>query len=506
MTRRALIGLVVVLVIAASGAAVLLTRRPTSSSDAPMPTAAQSPAVPATVPPSSLPRGEVEIDPTRQQLIGIRTAPVEKRSVAASVRTTGVVRADETRQTDVNVKLDGWIRELYVDYTGQAVQRGQRLFTLYSPELFASESELLLALKNRNAAQASAVDDARRYGDQLVEAARRRLVLWDVPPDQIRAVEESGRALETMTVSAPATGVVLDKQAVAGMRVTAGQMLYRIVDLSSVWVEGDLYEQDLALVRVGQPATITLDAYPGRAFAGRAIYIVPTVNEQTRTGRVRFQLSNPGGVLKPGMFANVELRGGDRVGLTVPANAVLDSGTEQVVFVAEGQGRFTPRHVKVGRRLADGVEIVEGLKEGDQVAESATFFLDSESQLRAGLQNYEAPQGAGAAPAPAGPAPSITFRSQTEPAKTGENVFEVTVKDSAGSPIADGDVSVTLFMPAMPTMNMPAMRTETKLAPVGGGLYRGPGQVLMAGRWEVTVSVVRNGQRIGGKQLALVAK
>jgi hypothetical protein len=206
------------------------------------------------------------------------------------------------------------------------------------------------------------------------------------------------------------------------------------------------------------------------------------------------------------MYANVEIQGSDAMGVTVPANAVLDSGTDKVVFVAEGDGYFTPRPVKVGRNLGDRIEILEGVKEGEQVATGATFFLDSESQLRAGLQNYEAPKAAPGEPPAAGAALDIVFRTQPEPPKTGESVFEVAVKDAGGQPVTDAEVSVQLFMPAMPTMNMPAMRNETKLPHAGGGVYRGPGQVMMGGRWDVTVTVAKGGQQLGRKQLAVVAR
>jgi Cu(I)/Ag(I) efflux system membrane fusion protein len=285
------------------------------------------------------------------------------------------------------------------------------------------------------------------------------------------------------------------------MHVTPGQTLYKVADLSTVWVEADVYEQEVASARVGQRATVTLDAYPGETFDGRAIYIYPFVEENSRTVKVRFEFPNTRGRLKPGMFANVELQSASVEGLTVPADAVLDAGSQQVVFVAQGEGTFTPRTVKVGRRLGDRTQILQGVKEGEQVAAAATFFLDSESQLRAGLQNYES-----SPPAAAGPAPSITFRTEADSPKTGENVFEVSAKDEKGQPIADADVSVVLFMPAMPAMNMPAMRNETKLTPAGKGLYRGRGQVMMAGGWEVTVTVTRNGQRVGSRRFTLVAK
>jgi Cu(I)/Ag(I) efflux system membrane fusion protein/cobalt-zinc-cadmium efflux system membrane fusion protein len=408
---------------------------------------------------------------------------------------------------DVNVKLDGWIRDLFVDYTGQPVRRGERLFTLYSPDVLATQNELLLALESRDRMQHSQVADIHEYADRLVDAARQRLGLWDVSAAEVATLERTRQPIAAVTVTAPANGFVMEKTAVRGMHVMPGQTLYKIADLSVVWVEADLYEQEMSLVRVGAAATVTLDAYPGQAFRGRAIYVYPFVEEQSRTVKVRFEFANPERRLKPGMFANVELRGAEHTGLTVPANAVLDSGTQQLVFVAEGDGMFTPRRVKVGQRVGDQVEIADGLKEGEQVATSATFFLDSESQLRAGLQNYEpSPAAQGATTAPAGPPLAITFRAQPDPPKTGDNTFEVHVADASGMPVSDADVLVQLFMPAMPTMNMPAMRNETKLTPVGGGLYRGPGQVMMGGRWEVTVSISRAGQKAGSQQFALVAR
>ncbi|MGH9258061.1 MAG: efflux RND transporter periplasmic adaptor subunit [Vicinamibacterales bacterium] len=477
----------------------------TAMSPAPaQPAAAVTNASPSS--PGAVARGEVSLDPQRQQLIGVRLAPVTRAPIAATVRTTGVVRYDETRLADVNVKLEGWIRELHADYTGQFIQRGQPLFALYSPDLFTTQQEYLLALETRDRVKGSAIPDAREYADRIVEATRQRLRLWDLPPEEIAALEETGRALDAITFRSPVSGFVIEKQALRGMHVTSGQTLYKVADLSVVWVEADVYEQEMALARVGQRATVTLDAYPGESFNGRAIYIYPFVDENTRTVKVRFQFANTRGRLKPGMYAHVELRVGGGMALTVPSNALLDSGAQQVVFVAQGDGYFTPRSVKVGRRLADRVEILDGLEEGEQVATGATFFLDSESQLRAGLQNYESPQTVEGAPPVRGPALDIVFRSQPDPPRTGESLFEVTVKDPSGQPVTDADVAVQLFMPAMPTMNMPAMRNETKLPHVGVGLYRGAAQVMMAGRWDATITVSKGGQQIGRKQFAVVAR
>ncbi|MGE0813838.1 MAG: efflux RND transporter periplasmic adaptor subunit [Vicinamibacterales bacterium] len=455
---------------------------------------------------SSTPRGEVVIDARRQQLTGVNTALVTRGPLRHELRAVGVVRYDETRLADVNLRLEGWIRELYVDYTGQPIRRGQPLFTLYSPELLTTQQEYLLALQTRDQMQSSVIPDARQRADQLVASARQRLVLWELPDEEIRALDETRRAPDVVTFRSPVAGFVIEKVAMQGMHVAAGQTLYKVADLSTVWVEADIYEQELATIRVGQRATVTLEAYPGESFDGRATYVYPFVEENTRTVRVRFQFANPRGRLKPGMYANVDIRETSETGLTVPANAVIDSGAETLVFVAEGDGYFTPRPVAVGRRLGDRIVILGGIEEGDAVATSATFFLDSESQLRAGLDTYDATP---ATPA-GGPSPAadldITFHTTPDPPRTGDTEFEVVVKDAGGQPVAGAEVAVQMFMPAMPTMNMPAMRDETTLAPVGGGVYRGRGQVLMAGHWDVTVLVSKAGRVLGRRQLALAAR
>jgi membrane fusion protein, copper/silver efflux system len=464
--------------------------------------AGESPS--ATAAPAGTPRGPVTIDPRRQQLIGVKTVPVVRAPMQQSVRTVGVVRYDETRQADINLRVEGWIRDLYVDYTGQPIQKGQPLFTLYSPDLLATQQEYLLALKTRDQVQGSTIAEARERADQLVAAARQRLALWDLPAEEIRALEEKRQALDVVTFRSPVSGFVIEKQALKGVHVMPGQSLYRVADLSVVWVEADVYERELSAVRAGATAAITLDAYPHERFTGRVIYVYPYLDEKTRTNKVRFQLANRGGRLKPGMYANVELRAGGGTALTVPADAVLDSGQEQIVFVAQGDGLFEPRKVKTGRRAADSVEILEGLKEGEQVATGAAFFLDSESQLRASLQAYEAAPASTTATPSAGA--QIAFRTVPDPPRTGENQLEATVKDASGKPVEDAEVTVQFLMPAMPTMNMPAMRSEAKLTPASGGIYRGTGQVMMAGKWNVTISVKRNGREVGQKTIVVTAK
>jgi RND family efflux transporter MFP subunit len=477
----------------------------TSAPAAPM-TASAPRAVPADVEPP--PRVPVTLDARRQQLIGVRTAKAVRVTVTPEVRAVGTVRPDETRQAEVNVKADGWIRDLRADFTGRAVRQGETLFMLYSPDLIATQEEYLLAIRGQTQAIAGQVPELRDYSTRLVEAARERLRRWDLGEAEIQELEQRGAAFETVPVRSPASGVIVEKTAIEGMHVTPGQTLFRIADLSVVWVEADVYERDMAAVRVGQAATVTLDAYPDQRFAGRATYIYPFVEEQTRTIKVRFQFPNPRGLLKPGMYANVELATAASSALAVPADAVLDSGREQVVFVALGDGYFEPRRVRLGRRVGATVEITEGLKEGEDVATGATFFLDSESQLQAVIRGFEPPSGTPPPAAGGGSAPSLTieFRSEPDPPRAGDAVLEVSVKDAAGAPVTDADVAVAFFMAAMPAMNMPAMKNGASLQHVGAGIYRGTGQWLMAGRWDVTVTVRRAGQPLASRQMSVVAK
>jgi len=450
------------------------------------------------------PRADVSLDTRRQQLIGVRTVRVAHAVMAPEIRAAGTVTYDETRQVEVNTRIDGWIRELYADYTGRVVKRGEPLFTLYSPDLIAEQNDYLLALRGRSKLAVSDPGGLADYSDRLAAAARERLLRLEMTDAEIDEVARAGRAAETVTFRSPATGVIVEKVALRGMRVMAGQMLYRLADLSTVWVEAEVYETDLPMVQTGMRASISLAGYPDRTFLGRISYVYPLVTQETRTVRARIVLGNPGGLLKPNMLATVTLQAPESHALLVPADAVVDTGTQQLVFVADGAGRFTPREVRVGRRTAGQVELLSGVTDGDQVAASATFFLDSESQLRGALQKYE--RVPNAPTDTAAPGLDVTFRTEPDPPHSGENTFVVFLKDSSGQPIADADVKVVLFMPPMPTMNMPAARAEATLVAAGGGLYRGTGELMIPGRWTVTVNVARAGKLLGARQFAVVAK
>ncbi len=326
--------------------------------------------------------GTVQISPERQQLIGVRIGTVEKRPLQKVIRTVGRIDYDEKRIGIVSPKISGWIEDLYVDFTGQFVRKGEPLLTIYSPELVSTQEEYLLALKAKQDWSKSPFSEVADGGSLLAESARRRLKLWDINEAQIKALEESREPKKTLTLYSPFTGHVLEKMVNKGRFVEAGMALYRIADLSVVWLIADIYESELSAIRVGQPATIQMSYYPGETFTGKAIYIYPYMDPQTRTAKVRYEFANPHGKLKPEMFANVEITVhlGDK--LAVPEGAVIDTGVRQVVIVDRGSGYFEPREVRLGSRADHLFEVREGLKAGERVVTSANFLIDSESKLK----------------------------------------------------------------------------------------------------------------------------
>jgi membrane fusion protein, copper/silver efflux system len=345
--------------------------------------------------------GTVKISPDRVQKLGVQTAPVEPRVLTRTIRAVGTVQADERRLYVVNTKFEGWIQKLYVNATGQTVTRGQPLMEIYAPELVVAEREYLLAWRSLQD-MAGAATEIRSSARQLAEAALQRLHNWDISADQIKRLQSTGTVTRTLTLRAPADGTVMEKMAVEGMHFTAGDPLYRIADLSTVWVNADVFEQDIGALRDGQEAKIEVNAYPGAAFSGRVDFIYPTVSQETRTGKVRIVVRNTDGRLKIGMYANVafETGIGDRPVLAVPDSAVIDSGTRQVVLIERGGGKFEPREVKLGSHADGFYEIRQGLAAGERVVVSANFLIDAESNLRAALKGFTPPDSAGGKPQP----------------------------------------------------------------------------------------------------------
>ncbi|MFL5429467.1 MAG: efflux RND transporter periplasmic adaptor subunit [Myxococcales bacterium] len=321
----------------------------------------------------------VVIDAQRQQLIGLRTAEVTKGPISGDWRTVGRVAVDETRVRKVNVKVDGFVEKLFVDFVGKPVRRGQPIFELYSPDLLAVQNDYALAVTTR------AQLGGGPTGDDLVAAARRRLELWDVPRSEIAHLDHGGAPLREMTLVSPISGVVTAKTVVQGSRVVAGDTPFEITDLSQVWVLADAHESDLPRVRVGTPVSLTMEAVPNRVFTGKVSFIDPVMDAKTRTAKVRLAFKNPRGELRPEMFGDVVFHTRPHDGLRVPADSILDSGDRKVVFVSLGDGRFEPREVEAGEAESDTVEVLSGVQAGERVVVRASFLVDSESRLKAAL-------------------------------------------------------------------------------------------------------------------------
>ena len=326
--------------------------------------------------------GIVTIPPDRLQTIGVKYEEVARRPLEKVIRTVGRVAVNERKLAKVTIKFHGWIEQLFVSATGDHVKKGQSLFTIYSPDLVASQEEYLLALQGRKQMGESEVPEVARGSKDLLEATKRRFQLWDVTDDHIRELEKTGKVLKTLPIHSPITGTVIKKEAVAGAHVEPGQELYTIADLSHVWILADIYEYELSFVKAGQKAAVTLTYDPGTVLTGQLSFIYPTLDAKTRTAKVRFELDNPEEKLKPDMYANVELRVNLGTRLAIPQEAVIESGQKQVVFLHHGGGKLEPRLIKTGVKTGEWSEVLEGLTEGEHIVTSANFLIDSESRLK----------------------------------------------------------------------------------------------------------------------------
>lgn len=324
-------------------------------------------------------RNAVHLDAEGARRIGVQYATVERRELPMFVETLGTVGYDETRLTVVNPKIAGWVERLHVDYTGAPVRAGQTLMEIYSPALVSAQEELVLAARLvREAGEGRASDNAT----ELLRSARRRLAYWDIPEEVIRRIEESGEPTKTLPLRAPSSGIVVEKNVVEGDRIMPGMTLYRIADLSRVWIEAEVFEKDVALVKEGQGALVSFEAYPGRVFRGRVTFVHPTVSVQSRTARVRLELPNPEQELKPGMYAHIHLEVPPTPPtLVVPRSAVIATGERALVFVRAEDGALVPREVRMGRTSGAMQELLAGVVEGERVVSAAAFLVDAESNL-----------------------------------------------------------------------------------------------------------------------------
>jgi Cu(I)/Ag(I) efflux system membrane fusion protein/cobalt-zinc-cadmium efflux system membrane fusion protein len=326
------------------------------------------------------PSSTIRIDPVTQQNMGVRLGRVQKQALSKTIRTFGTITTDETGLYSVNVKFNGWIEALYVDFVGERVEKGQPLFDIYSPDLLTAQQEYLIALQ-----QQKGLNGGARKGDsRLLYASRTRLAYWDLTDEQIAHLEAAGEIQKTVTIFSPASGVVIVKNALKGHYVKAGEHQYEIADLSTIWVDVDIYEYELPWIHKGMPAEMDLAYTPGKRYSGEVLFIYPYLDPKTRTARLRLSFPNPDDKLKPGMYANVYLKNtlpGER--LVVPQEAVIDSGVRKRVFVSRGKGKFEPREVVLGVEGNDYTfEVIDGLSEGDEIVLSGQFLFDSESRLK----------------------------------------------------------------------------------------------------------------------------
>jgi Cu(I)/Ag(I) efflux system membrane fusion protein len=346
---------------------------------------------------------QIRISAAKVQKLGVRTEPASLRTLDRTVRAAGRVEPDERRLYTIAPKFEGYVERLHVNATGQPVSRGQPLFEVYSPELVSAQREYAIAAEGVESLK-GAGGEAQASMRQLADSSLSRLRNWDISDAQIAALARSGTASRTLTFRSPVAGVVTEKKAVQGMRFMPGEALYQIADLSAVWVLADVFEQDVGLVKTGAMARVRINAYPDKVFEGRIAYVYPTLTAATRTVPVRVELANPGALLKPGMFAQVEMSVATRGAVvTVPTSAVFDSGTRQIVLIEAGEGRFEPREVKLGARSDTHVEVIEGVRDGEPVVVAANFLIDAESNLKAAIGGFgEAKPEAAAKPAGSG--------------------------------------------------------------------------------------------------------
>ncbi|MDQ2901695.1 MAG: efflux RND transporter periplasmic adaptor subunit [Acidobacteriota bacterium] len=459
---------------------------------------ARVPAMPSSPTEAAASQSEsIFVAPQKQQLIGMRSVAAEYGTLAKEIRAVGKVGYDETRVTHIHTKVSGYIEDVFADYVGKSVRAGEPLFTIYSPDLVATEQDFLLALRSRALLRESTLASAATGSENLIAAARERLRLWDVTGQEIHDLETSGKMKRAIAVYSPVNGVVVERAAYHhGTFVDPSKDLFTIVDLSRVWVLAEVYEADLPFVRTGETAQVELPyAGGGPPLRGRVDFVFPFLDPKTRTVQVRIEFPNPGLRLKPEMFTNVRLNVPLGRQLLVPQDAVMDTGTQQYVFIDLGNGYIQPRLVKVSAANEDKAGISAGLKAGEKVVTAANFVIDSDSRLKGAFANMGKPSTMRTGQ-PETPTQSISV-DVLEPttAKTGMNAIRLRIKDSAGNPVTGAQVEISLNMPQMGSM--PPMSSRAALAESGNGIYTGQIEIQMAWTWQTTVTARRNGNVIG---------
>jgi RND family efflux transporter MFP subunit len=455
------------------------------------------------------PLAPVHLTPEGMQIIGVKTSIVERKQLSGDIRAAGTVDIDERLVSYVQVRFGGYIRKVFADATYQYVRKGEPLFTIYSPDMVATEQDYLNAIENEKHLGASTVEGVSSGAKDVAEATEMRLRQWDIAPREIAKLKETGKPIPDLSIDSPVSGYVIERNALPNTFVEHGTRLYTVADLSPVWIYAQVFQDDIGRVKPGDSVKITVDAYPGHSFSGRIESILPQVDMATRTVRVRLEVANPGVMLKPGMFVNVDLLTNLGRQLAIPASAVLQSGTRQLVFVSQASGRIDPTEVVLGPRAGDNFVILKGLKAGQQIVTSPNFLIDSESQLQAAGSSAPPPQDAASAPASApsqSTQPIIDFTTTPIIPHKGSNAFHVKLSRQGGSAVDGAQVIVTFFTPAMPAMGMGAKNVTENLTGRGNGLYEGSGVLDSGGSWQVTITARLDGKILATKQLRVNAE
>ena len=447
----------------------------------------------------------IQLTPERRQLIGLQFATVEEKELKGRIETTGTVEPDEQLEGYVQTRFAGWIRQVFVNQTYQFVRKGQPLFTIYSPDLVATESEYLIALRAGRRLGTSSIESVSDGAQSLTAAALDRLKLFGVPAREITRLQREGTPRDAVEIDSPMTGYVVERNAVPNMYAQPDTKLYAITTLSNVWVYAAVFQNQLGQVKVGDPVVVTVDAYPAHGFDGRVDFIWQGMDPNTRTARVRCSFSNPDQLLKLGMYVAVAITPQLGYGLLIPESGVFRTGTHNVAFIDRGDGYLTPAEVELGPHLDHNFQVLKGLQAGQRIVSSANFLIDSESQLQAATGTFVPPppgvSAAGGQPEAQRPTVEVELTTTPNPPIRGQNKLAVKLHDTTGKTLSGAQVEVTFYMAAMPAMGMAAMKAQATLTDQGSGTYAGDIELQSGGTWQVTVSAAKDGQTIAGKQL-----
>ena len=491
-----------------------------ASAGATAPALSPTPVAGSTTAPGTQPGTTVELSPSEITAAGVQVAEVRTATLKTDIDAFGRVEQPEAQLAAVSARIGGRVDKLYVQYTGERVRSGQPVAEIYSPEVATAVEEYRLAEENRNGLLQSDDSFARTQADALITASRHKLELWGISEKQIDAPGKDG--VPHVTIYAYASGTVVDRKVTQGQYVTAGDTLFTVADLSQVWIKADVYEEQLPQIRQGQEVDITAESLPNKTIHGHVDFIEPSANPQTRTVPVHVHVANPGMRLLPGMFVNATfVSRAAQPSIVIPRSAVLDTGTRKIVYLARPNGVFEAREVQLGAPSDDLFPVSGGLALGDKVVLNGNFLIDSQAHLSSGMSGLyggskEFGGGSqGQTPAATSPGKSaeagtaqIEFHADADPLKAGQdNSFHVNLTDAGGKPIADARVTVSLIMPAMPSMGMPEMKSSFELPWVAARqMYMGIGQPPMSGTWTVLVEARKNGSLIASTHTHLSAR